>query len=75
MGDLGQDPTMVLNKRLPITAVPENECRNIFNDIVAEENVFQFIGSANARTTTARKATAKTNASQCLGGTSNTTLK
>ena len=40
MIDLQQDPAMVLNERPPIMAVPENEPRNIFEDIVAEENVF-----------------------------------
>lgn len=75
MSDLGQDSAMVLNERPSITAMAENERRNIFEDVVAEENVFQFVGSANAHTTTARTVTAKTNATQCLGDASDTTIQ
>lgn len=53
----------------------ENEGRNIFEDVVAEENVFQFIGSANGHTTTARSTKAKAYATQCLGDASDTTIQ
>lgn len=37
-----------------------NERRNVFEDVVADENVFQFIGSTKGHTTTARSVIAKT---------------
>ncbi|KAJ5259337.1 hypothetical protein N7478_012318 [Penicillium angulare] len=75
MSNLAQDPAMIVNGRLTSAARAVNERRNIFEDVVAEENVFQFIGSANSHTTIARKVTAKTNASQCLGDASDTTIQ
>lgn len=52
-----------------------DERRNIFEDVVAEENVFQFIGSANRHTTTARSVTAKAHATQFLGDASDATVQ
>ncbi|KAJ5289005.1 hypothetical protein N7478_002035 [Penicillium angulare] len=53
----------------------EDERRNVFEDVVAEENVFQFVGSANGHLTTARSVTAKAYATQCLGDASETTIQ
>lgn len=49
--------------------------RNIFEDVVAEENVFQFIGSASRHTTTARSVIAKAHTTQCLGDVTDTTIQ
>ncbi|KAJ6016524.1 hypothetical protein N7540_011115 [Penicillium herquei] len=77
MSDLsqGQNSAMLVNERTTHTTRPENERRNIFEDVAAEENAFQFVGSANGHTTTARRVTARTNASQCLGDISDTTIQ
>ncbi|KAJ5239544.1 hypothetical protein N7468_004163 [Penicillium chermesinum] len=64
-----------MHERSPATTGPDNERRNIFEDIVAEENVLQFVGSANGHTTTARKITVKRNNIQCLGDASDTTIQ
>ncbi|KAJ6000937.1 hypothetical protein N7481_001346 [Penicillium waksmanii] len=53
----------------------EDGRRNIFEDVVAEENVFQFIGSASRHTTTARSVIAKAHTTQFLGDVSNTTIQ
>lgn len=58
----------------PLTELT-NEPRNIFENIVADENVFQLIASANGHTTTARSVTAKAYATQCMGDISNTTIQ
>lgn len=58
----------------PLTALG-NERRNIFENIVAEENAFQLIASANGHTTTARSVTAKAYATQYMGNMSNTTIQ
>ncbi|KAJ6003158.1 hypothetical protein N7451_005705 [Penicillium sp. IBT 35674x] len=75
MSNSGLDSAMITNESHSVTAGAGNERRNIFEDIVAEENVFQFVGSANGHTTTARTVTAKTNANQCLGDVSDTTIQ
>ncbi|KAJ6003886.1 hypothetical protein N7540_013168 [Penicillium herquei] len=48
---------------------------NIFEDVVAEEHAFQFVGSANSHLTGARSVTAKKYARQCLGDVSDTTIQ
>lgn len=58
----------------PVTEL-ENERRNIFENIAADENVFQLIASANGHTMTARSVTAKAYATQCMGDISNTTIQ
>ncbi|KAJ5474093.1 hypothetical protein N7475_003659 [Penicillium sp. IBT 31633x] len=62
-------------EQLTPTIMRENERRNVFKDIVAEENVFQFVGSTNGHTTTARSVTSKAYATQCLGDASETTIQ
>ncbi|KAJ5512163.1 hypothetical protein N7463_001715 [Penicillium fimorum] len=62
-------------EQLTPTKMLENERRNVFEDVVAENNVFQFVGSANGHTTTARSVTAKAYATQCLGDASDTTIQ
>lgn len=52
-----------------------NERRNVFEDVVADENVFQFIGSTKGHTTTARSIIAKAYATQCLADASETTIQ
>jgi hypothetical protein len=53
----------------------ENEHRNVFENIVADENVFQLIASANGHTMTARSVLAKAYATQCMGDISDTTIQ
>ena len=53
----------------------ENERRNIFENIDADENVFQLIASTNGYTMTARSVTAKAYATQCMGDMSETTIQ
>lgn len=53
----------------------ENEFRNVFEDVVAEEYVFQFVGSTKGHTTTARSVIAKAYATQCLGDASESTIQ
>ncbi|KAK9646520.1 hypothetical protein HCH54_005259 [Aspergillus fumigatus] len=48
---------------------------NVFEDIHADERVFQFIGSANAHTTLAKSVSAKLLTTQCLGDLSDTSLQ
>lgn len=48
---------------------------NFFEDITADEDVFQFIGSSNGHTTTARSVSAKAYTTQFLGDASDSTLK
>lgn len=48
---------------------------NVFEDIRADERVFQFIGSVNANITTAKSVSAKSFATQCLGDLSNPSLQ
>ncbi|KAJ5117562.1 hypothetical protein N7448_011194 [Penicillium atrosanguineum] len=75
MSDGVQDSDTIAEEFLTPTMRQENERRNVFEDVVAEENVFQFVGSANAHTTTARSVTAKASATQCLGDASDTTIQ
>ncbi len=58
----------------PLTELA-NERRNIFENIVAEENAFQLIASTNGRATTARSVTAKAYTTQYMGNMSNTTIQ
>lgn len=51
------------------------ERRNIFQNISADANVFQFIGSTNGHTTTARHITAQQYATQCMGDLSDSSLR
>jgi hypothetical protein len=48
---------------------------NVFEDIRADERVFQFIGSVNANITTAKSVSAKSFATQCLGDLSDPSLQ
>jgi hypothetical protein len=48
---------------------------NVFEDIRADERVFQFIGSVNAHTTTAKTISAKSFTTQCLGDLSDPSLQ
>ena len=66
---------MSTEEQLSPTTWVENERRNVFEDVVAEENVFQFVGSTKGHTTTARSVTAKAYATQCLGDASETTIQ
>jgi hypothetical protein len=66
---------MSSEEQLTPTKRRENERRNVFEDIVAEENVFQFVGSTNGHTTTAISVTAKAHTTQCLGDASETTIQ
>lgn len=66
---------MSAEEQLTPTIKRENERRNVFEDVVAEENVFQFVGSTNRHTTTATSITAKAYATQCLGDASETTIQ
>lgn len=75
MSDRTQQSGMDLEGQGTPSIKRENEGRNIFEDVVAEENVFQFIGSASGHTTTARSAKAKAYATQCLGDASDTTIQ
>ncbi|KAJ5557919.1 hypothetical protein N7513_003505 [Penicillium frequentans] len=59
------DPTMQL----------DTYRRNTFRDIVADANVFQFIGSTSGHTTTARQITAQQCTTQCMGELSDSTLR
>lgn len=52
-----------------------NECHHMFEDVVAEEDVLHFVGSANGHTTTARRITVKRNTVQFLGDASDTTIQ
>lgn len=52
-----------------------NERRNVFDDVVAEDHAFQFIGSTNCNLTNAKSVTAKKHARQCLGDASDTTIQ
>jgi hypothetical protein len=61
--------------QLSPTIMRENECRNVFEDVVAEESVLQFVGSTKGHTTTARSVIAKAYATQCLGDMSESTLQ
>jgi hypothetical protein len=51
------------------------ERRNIFQNISADANVFQFIGSTNGHTTTARQITAQKYTAQCMGDLSDSSLR
>lgn len=66
---------MSAEEQLTPTIGRENERRNVFEDVIAEENAFQFVGSTNEHTTTARSITAKTYATQCLADASETTIQ
>jgi hypothetical protein len=48
---------------------------NVFEDIRADERVFQFIGSVNSNITTAKSVSAKSLATQCLGDLSDPSLQ
>ncbi|OJJ67277.1 hypothetical protein ASPBRDRAFT_136172 [Aspergillus brasiliensis CBS 101740] len=48
---------------------------NHFEDIIADENVFQLIGSSSAQTTMAKTVSAKAHATQCFGDMSDTTFQ
>jgi hypothetical protein len=48
---------------------------NVFEDIRADERVFQFIGSLNANITTAKSVSAKSFATQCLRDLSDPSLQ
>ncbi|OKL60015.1 hypothetical protein UA08_04515 [Talaromyces atroroseus] len=55
---------------------PGNEQnRNVFEEIHAEEDVLQFIGSANKNPTTAKSIHAKTHATQCFGDMADSTFQ
>lgn len=75
MSDGIQYSDMSTEEQLTPTARRENERRNIFEDVIAEENVFQFVGSTNGHTTTARSVTAKAYTTQCLGDASENTIQ
>lgn len=49
--------------------------RNTFQDVIADANVFQFIGSTNGHTTTARQITAQQCTTQCMGDLTDSTLR
>ncbi|CAI7669851.1 unnamed protein product [Penicillium discolor] len=66
---------MSAEEQLTPTIGRENERRNVFEDVIAEENAFQFVGSTNEHTTTARSIIAKTYATQCLADASETTIQ
>ncbi|KAJ6141204.1 hypothetical protein N7470_010100 [Penicillium chermesinum] len=59
MENLNQHPGMKVEERYNLWAGKGNERRNVFEDIVAEEHTFQFIGSTNSNFTNARSITAK----------------
>ncbi|KAJ5223567.1 hypothetical protein N7468_008109 [Penicillium chermesinum] len=75
MENLYQHPGMKVDERYNLWAGKGNERRNVFEDIVAEEHAFQFIGSTNSNLTNARSITAKKYARQCLGNASDTTIQ
>ncbi|KAF4770794.1 hypothetical protein HAV15_013223 [Penicillium sp. str.  len=75
MSNGSQYSDMSAEEQLTPTIRRENERRNIFEDVVAEENVFQFVGSTKGHTTTARSIIAKAYATQCLADASETTIQ
>ncbi|CAI7604439.1 unnamed protein product [Penicillium crustosum] len=75
MSNGSQHSDMSAEEQLTPTIRRENERRNVFEDVVAEENVFQFVGSTKGHTTTARSIIAKAYATQCLGDASETTIQ
>lgn len=74
MSNGNQYSDMSAGEQLTPTTWVENERRNVFEDVVADENVFQFVGSTRGHTTTARSVIAKAYAIQCLGDASETTI-
>ncbi|KAJ5967587.1 hypothetical protein N7501_003835 [Penicillium viridicatum] len=75
MSNGNQHFDMSSEDQLTLMIRQEHECRNVFEDVVAEEYVFQFVGSTKAHTTTARSVTAKAYATQCLGDASESTIQ
>ncbi|OJJ52004.1 hypothetical protein ASPSYDRAFT_52632 [Aspergillus sydowii CBS 593.65] len=55
---------------IPSSQHPEN----VFEDIHADDDAFQFIGSVKGYATTAKSVSAKIRATQCLGDLSDPTL-
>lgn len=63
-------------EQYPLMAEREKERHgNSFEDITADEDVFQLIGSSNGHTTTARSVSAKAYTTQCLGDLSDSTFQ
>jgi hypothetical protein len=75
MSDGLQESSTIPEEFFTFIMTREIERRNVFEDVVAGENVFQFVGSANGHTTTARSVTAEASATQCLGDASDTTIQ
>lgn len=54
---------------------PSQYYANHFEDIIADENAFQLIGSSSGQTTMAKTVSAKAHATQCFGDVSDTTFQ
>ncbi|KAL2827134.1 hypothetical protein BDW59DRAFT_144302 [Aspergillus cavernicola] len=48
---------------------------NVFEEVHASDDAFQFIGSTNRHTTTAKSVSAKLRTTQCLGDISDLTIQ
>jgi len=60
---------------LPFTTSSDLPSVNVFENIVAEEDVFQLIGSANGHPTSAKSISAKARTTQCFGDVSDSTFQ
>jgi hypothetical protein len=60
---------------IPMTPSGNEQNRNVFEDIHAEEDVLQFIGSTNKYTITAKSIRAKTHTTQCFGDMADSTFQ
>lgn len=71
-----EEVNMDSEEQYPLLTAQEKERHgNLFENITADENVFQFIGSSNGHITTARSVSANTYTTQCLGDVSDHTLQ
>lgn len=75
MSNGSQYSDMSAEEQLTSTIRRKNQRRNVFEDVVAEDTVFQFVGFTKGHTTTARSIIAKAYATQCLGDTPETTIQ
>jgi hypothetical protein len=60
---------------MPFDTLSEPPSVNVFENIVAEEDVFQLIGSANGHPTSAKSISAKAHTTQCFGDVSDSTFQ
>ncbi|KAJ5202929.1 hypothetical protein N7449_005008 [Penicillium cf. viridicatum] len=76
MSDKIEEVDMNSEEQYPLMTIRENERHgNLFENITADEDVFQLIGSSNGHITTARSVSAKAYTTQCLGDVSDSTLQ